>query len=267
MMKLVRTTLFRWIFLFVIICFITVYSCFSQTSGTFSLSLGTSAPNGTWGTKHVLAVWLENTANPSVFIKTKAKYGNEDDHLTSWVAKSGKSLVDAVTGSTLSSYNTITVAWNGTNTAGTVVPDGTYNVYVEMGWGSNKTTDHAVTSFTFTKGAVSQHHTPTGTTNYTNVVIDWKPLATLIGTTEDFDNVCSYPNPSSGKVNLDFKRELKGASLVVINSKGETVISEQNIEIPIGTKVMDLSNKPNGLYFITIHSAELKSSYKVLIDR
>lgn len=266
-MKLVRTTLFRCIFLLAIFCFITVSRSFSQTSGTFSLSFGTSAPNGTWGTKHVLAVWLENTANPSVFIKTKAKYGNEDDHLTSWVAKSGKSLVDAVTGATLSSYNTITVAWNGTNTAGTVVPDGAYNIYVEMGLGSNKTTDHAVTSFTFTKGAVSQHLTPTGTTNYSNVVIDWKPLATLIGTIENFDNECSFPNPSTGKVNIDFTRELQDASVKVINSKGESIYSERNIQIPVGTKVIDLANKPNGLYFITIQTAELKSTYKVLINR
>jgi hypothetical protein len=265
-MKMIRPTLFKLVLLIGMLCGIKV-AVNAQTSGTLSLSFGTSAPNGTWGTKHVLAVWLENTANPSVFIKTKAKYGKDDDHLTLWTTKSGKNLVDAVTGATLSSYNTISVVWNGTNTAGTVVPDGTYNIYVEMGWGSNKTADHAVTSFTFTKGTASQHLTPTGTTNYTNVVIDWKSLATLIGTTENFDNECSFPNPSTGKVNINFNRELQGSSIKVINSRGETVTSERNIQIPVGTKVIDLANKPNGLYFITIQSAELKYTYKVLINR
>jgi hypothetical protein len=246
---------------------ITISVVQAQTSGTLSLSFGTSAPNGTWGTKHVLAVWLENTANPSVFIKTKAKYGNEDDHLTSWTAKSGKSLVDAVTGATLSSYNTISVLWNGTNTAGTVVPDGTYKVFVEMGWGSNKTNDHAVTSFTFTKGTTAQHVMPAGTTNYTSPMIDWTPLATLVDATENFDNECVYPNPTTGIININFSRELKNASLQVVNAEGKAVLIERAVNIPVGSKLIDLSQYQNGLYFITIQTAELKNTYKVLINR
>lgn len=239
----------------------------AQTAGTLNVSFGTSAPNGTWGTKHVLAVWLENTANPSVFIKTKAKYGNEDDHLTSWTAKSGKSLVDAVTGATLSAYNTITVVWNGTNTAGTVVPDGTYKVFVEMGWGSNKTSDHAVTSFTFTKGTTAQHVTPTGTTNYTSPTIDWTPLATLVDAKENFDNECVYPNPTTGIININFSRELKSATLKVVNAEGKTLISEHALNIPVGSKLIDLSQYQNGLYFITIQTSDLKTTYKVLMNR
>lgn len=246
---------------------LTISSAYSQTAGTLTFSCNTTAPNGTWGTKHVLAVWLENTASPTVFIKTKAKYGNQDDHLTFWTVKSGKNLVDAVTGSTLASYNTVSVTWNGTNIAGTVVPDGTYNIYIEMGWGSNKTADHSVTSFTFTKGASSQHLTPTGTANYSNVVIDWATIATLIGTTENFDNICVYPNPSTGLVNINFNRELNAASLIVVNSLGKTVISERNIKIPEGPEFIDLSAYPNGMYFITIQSENLKYTYKVLITR
>lgn len=242
-------------------------SGYSQTSGALTFSCKTTAPNGTWGTKHVLAVWLENTANPSVFIKTKAKYGNDDDHLTSWSSKSGKSLVDATTGATLSSYSTISATWNGTNTSGTVVPDGTYNVYIEMGWGSNKTTDHAVTSFTFTKGPTAQHIAPASVTNFTNVAIDWTTVATLVGATENFDNVCAYPNPTTGKVNISFNRELPNATVKVADLLGKTVFSERNVTIPVGTKIIDLSAHLNGMYFITIESADLKYNYKVLINR
>jgi hypothetical protein len=266
MMKMNRLTFLKEVLLVVLFCGISALVN-AQTAGTLNVSFGTSAPNGTWGTKHVLAVWLENTANPSVFIKTKAKYGNEDDHLTSWTAKSAKSLVDAVTGSTLSAYNTISVVWNGTNTAGTVVPDGTYKVFVEMGWGSNKTNDHAVASFTFTKGTTAQHVTPAGTTNYTNPVIDWTPLATLVDAKENFDNECVYPNPTTGIININFSRELKGASLKVVNAEGKTLISEPAVNIPVGPKLIDLSQYRNGLYFISIQSAELKTTYKVLMNR
>jgi hypothetical protein len=246
---------------------ITIYSGYSQTSGTLSFSCTSNAPNGTWGTKHVLAVWLENTATPTAFIKTKAKYGSQDDHLTSWTAKSGSNLVDATTGATLLTYNTISGSWNGTNVTGTVVPDGTYKLFMEMGWGSNKTTDHVVTSFTFVKGPSSQHLTPAATANYSNIVIDWTTVATLVGTTENLDNICVYPNPATGLIHINFNHELQGTELKVVNSFGKIVISERNAKIPAGPKQIDLSTYPNGLYFITIQSESLKYTYKVLINR
>lgn len=266
-MKPIRLRLLKGALLLGMLCGITVPAVHAQTSGTLTVSFGTYAPNGTWGTKHVLAVWLENTANPSVFIKTRVKYGNEDDHLTLWTPKSGKSLVDAVTGATLSSYSTIQAGWNGTNTAGTVVPDGTYTIFTEMGWGSNKTNDHAVASFTFTKGPTAQHLQPAGTTNYTSPKIDWIPLATLVGATENFDNACVFPNPTTGSITINFSRELKNASLQVMNAEGKAVFSERAVQIPVGPKLIDLSQCRNGLYLITVQTPELKNTFKVLIDR
>lgn len=254
--------------LFFIIFFgLASFSTYSQTAGTLTFSSGTFAPNSDYGTKHVLAVWLENTANPSVFIKTKAKYGNEDDHLTSWRAKSNSNLVDAVTGATLATYGILTGSWNGSDVAGTVVPDGTYNLFIEMGWGNNKTTAHAVTSFTFTKGPNAQHLTPTATTNFLNVVIDWTPMSTLIDAVENFDNVNVYPNPTTGLVNLKFISELEGATIKVTDMSGKTLFSESKINIPVGSKHFDLSSYKNGLYFISIESGNLNYNYKVLINK
>lgn len=256
------------LFVFILPLALSVHYANGQTMGTLTFTSGTSAPNANYGTKHVLAVWLENTANPSVFIKTKAKYGNEDDHLTSWVAKSGRNLVDAVTGATLSAYNPVTISWNATNTAGTVVPDGTYNVYIEMGWGSNKTNDHAVNSFTFTKGPDAQHLTPTSTTNYSNVTVDWVPVSTLSEVTEDFENLCIFPNPSSGLVNITFARDLKRASIKIVNSQGKTVFSERYYKLSAGPKKIDLRNYPGGFYIFHIESDENPNyNYKVLLSR
>lgn len=181
--------------------------------------------------------------------------------------KSNNNLVDAVTAATLTSYGTITSEWDGTDVSGTVVPDGTYNLYIEMGWGDNKTNDHAVEFFTFTKGATVQHLTPDGTTNFTDIVIDWNPVATLIGSVENFDNVNVYPNPTTGMVNINFNNELEGASFKVVNSAGKTVVSERNIKIPAGTKLIDMSKYQNGLYIISFEAGNLKYNYKVLIDK
>jgi len=178
----------------------------AQTPGTLTFSCNTYAPNSDYGTKHVLAVWIQNTADPSIFIKTRNKYGSEDDHLTSWIAISGKNLVDAVTGATLSSYGTITSEWDGKDVSGTVVADGDYQVFIEMGWGRNKTDAHAVTSFTFTKGATEQNLTNGGGTNFSNIAISWVPEGStgIAPGKETFDHLNVFPNPAKGNVTIDF---------------------------------------------------------------
>lgn len=243
----------------------TFSDAMAQTVGTLTFSTDTYAPTGTWGNKHVLAVWLENTANPSVFIKTNAKYGYEDDHLTSWLQQTNGNLVDAVTGATLGSYGKISLTWNGTDNKGTVVPDGDYNIWIEMGWGSNKTTAHAVSSFTFTKGPASDSRTYTATANYTNVQAVWAPLATLAGSTENLDNVNVFPNPTTGKVIIDFKKELAKASVKVTDATGKTLFVQKDMKVQAGAKTIDLSAYPQGIYFINIESDDLKYNYKVLM--
>ena len=202
----------------------------AQTTGTFSFSCNTFAPNADYGTRHVLAVWIQNTANPSIFIKTRAKYGNEDDHLTSWIAISNKNLVDAVTGSTLSSYGTITSQWDGKNVSGSVVADGDYRVYIEMGWGKNKTSDHAVSSFAFTKSAAAQTLTPTGNNNFSNISISWTPDAvTAVSSVEEsFGHLNIYPNPAKEQVTIDFGDiSLTGKyTFKIINELGQVIWKE-----------------------------------------
>lgn len=243
----------------------TFSNSLAQSAGTLTFATDTYAPSGTWGNKHVLAVWLQNTANPSVFIKTNAKYGYEDDHLTSWLQGTNGNTVDAVTGATLGSYGKITVTWNGTDIKGTVVPDGDYNIWIEMGWGANKTTAHAVTSFTFTKGPARDVRTYAGTTNYTNIQLEWNPLTTLAGSTEGFDNVNVFPNPTTGKVIIDFKKDLAKATITVTDAAGKTLLAQKDIKVQAGAKAIDLSANPEGIYFINIESGDLKYNYKLLI--
>ncbi|MFN8208609.1 MAG: DUF2271 domain-containing protein [Bacteroidales bacterium] len=238
-----------------------------QTAGTFTFSCTTTAPSGSWGNKHVLAVWIQNNAAPSVFIKTKAKYGNEDDHLTSWTAASGKNLVDAVTGATLSAYGTVSVSWNGTDVSKNVVMDGDYTLFIEMGWGKDKVGQHAVASFPFTKGAVSQHTTPAGTTNYSNAVIDWQPTATLLNTVEDENGLCIYPNPGDGLVQLRFQKRFSDLSISVFNPAGKLLLKESVGVQEAGTRSLDLSKYSPGLYLVSINSSTGTLNYRIVINK
>lgn len=240
---------------------------FSQTSGSLSFSCSTTAPSGDWGNKHVLAIWIENSENPSAFIKTKAKYGNEDDHLTSWVAKSGKNLVDAVTGSTLSSYATRSVIWDGTNVSSVVVPDGDYKIFIEMGWGKNKTSQHSVFSFTFTKGPNAVQLTPAGNENYSNVVVNWEPLTTLVESDSESAILSVFPNPTSGALNLKISQSIPSASIVVQNALGALVFERKLENGFTGDVNIDLRAYANGLYFVSLRSPSQQYIYKVMLQK
>ncbi len=239
----------------------------AQTAGNLTFACTTAAPSGSWGNKHVLAIWIEDTKNPSVFIKTKAKYGYEDDHLTSWLPKSGGSLVDAVTGATLSAYGKQTVIWNGTDIKGNVVADGNYNVFIEMGWGKDKVAQHSVVSFTFAKSNNEVHLTPAGTTNYSNITVDWVPAVTLVGSVDNPEEITVYPNPTKGPVTLKFSGNQSAAKLVVENSSGSSVF-QKNIEKGFtGLVNIDLSAFSNGIYFVKIADRENQFVYKVLLNK
>ncbi len=253
----------------VLICLVffgLTYSLFAQTTGKLSFTCTTSAPTGDWGNKHVAAVWIQNNENPSVFIKTNAKYGHEDDHLTSWIAISGKNLVDAVTGATLTSYGILSIEWDGTDASHNVVMDGEYSVYIEMGWGKNKVSDHAVKLFTFTKGSSGQILTPDGNANYSAVTLSWQPTTTLLYTVEDINGVNVFPNPSQGAVKINFQKVFFNTKLEIIDLSGNKLYDEKFQQITPGIKTLDLKDIPSGLYLLVITSEDSYFTYKILVE-
>ncbi len=249
-----------------ILCLGLTYPIFAQTTGKLSFTCTTYAPSGDWGNKHVAAIWIQNNENPSVFIKTNAKYGYQDDHLTSWTAISGSNLVDAVTGSTLSSYGTLSVEWDGTDASHNVVMDGDYSVYIEMGWGKDKAKNHVTKPFTFTKGPSDQQLTPEGTSNYSAINLTWQPAATLLFSVEDINGVNVFPNPSKGAIELDFQKALPNAKLEVINLSGKLVYAERFQQPIPGIRTLDISGISAGAYLLIISLENSYFRYKIIIE-
>jgi hypothetical protein len=145
-----------------------------KTPGTLSVSLTTSTYNGNYAPKHVLAIWIENGSGS--FVKTlMVKAAARKQYLTNWLSStsSGNS-TDAVTGATLSSHGTRTCTWNGTDVSGNVVYNGTYKLCMEF-TENDKTGKFA--SFTFLKDSVSQSVSPTATSNFSGISINWTPTA------------------------------------------------------------------------------------------
>ena len=234
--------------IFIIFFFFATGALLSQTPGTLSFSVTTTSTGG-YSPAHVMAIWIENSTTS--FIKTKIRYSNSEnlDHLQTWVTKSGQNVVDAITGATRTTHGTITFLWNGTNVAGTVVPDGDYSIWLEMSWASSLTTGKTVNSFPFTKGTAIFHSTPANTANFLSPVIDWTPASTAVEGLLENKDIVVYPNPSSGLINIDFKNPHQEGLMEVISINGKVVYAEKISDVPAGKRTFDLSSLSDGIYF------------------
>jgi hypothetical protein len=237
---------------------------YSQTAGTFSFSVTTTSTGG-FSPEHLLAIWIEN--NATTFIKTKIRYAGQGDldHLQTWVNKSNQNVVDATTGPTRTSHGTVTFLWNGTNVAGTVVPDGSYFVWLEMAWASSLTTGKTVNNYPFTKGTTAFHSTPANTANFLSLIIDWTPSSTPVEGVLDNKDIRAYPNPSSGIFSIDFKRPLEEGVLELINDGGKIVYNERLSGIPAGVKTFDLSALSDGIYYCRIRFQKEEIIFRVIL--
>lgn len=251
----------------IILLFLTsAREIFSQTAGTLSFTVTTTSTGG-FSPDHFLAIWIQNSA--AAFIKTKVAYTNTGDlnHMQTWVTKSGQNVVDAVTGGTLTSHGTISFLWNGTNVAGTIVPDGSYFVWLEMAWAQDLTTGKTVNSFPFTKGTVIFHSTPANTANLLSMVLDWTPLSTGIEGAMESKDLNIYPNPTTGLLNIDFKNPSKECTLRIINEAGQSVFSERISDFTTGLRTFDLSGLSAGVYYCTLRFPDKAVVFSVILTK
>ena len=225
----------------------------AQTEGQFTLSLYTTSTGG-YSPKNVIAIWVESSA-PS-FVKTKLLQcsGSNLDHLALWTSRTGSNTVDATTGATRQTHGQITVVWNGTAVNGTVVPDGTYNVWVEMAWASSLTTGKTYSIFPFTKGPATFHSSPTNLTNFYGINLDWVPNSpTAIEKVHSTNEVSIYPNPANNIINVRFKEDHPDVSVRIMNESGVQVWKGALNGSAGSDKSIDITGLPGGIYFVNFH--------------
>jgi hypothetical protein len=143
----------------------------TATTGLF-VSVATSTAGGNYTPRNVVAIWVENSAG--TFVKTLTVYAQAREYdLTHWSASSGGNKVDAITGATQNSFGTIKANWNGTDTSGKVVADGTYKVCMEL---TDKSSTGNFSSFQFTKGTATATLTPANVQSFSSISLKWIPL-------------------------------------------------------------------------------------------
>jgi flagellar hook assembly protein FlgD len=242
----------------------------AQTTGNLSVSFGTTFTGGSYGTKYLLAAWIETSGG--TFIKTKLRYAKSSnlDHLATWTGKSGGSVVDAISSTTRPAPETLTFTWNGTDVSTAVVTDGTYKVWLEMAWGSSLTTGKTVQSFSFTKGVAADHQTG-ATTNFTGVTLDWVPTFVGIADNQPKETFSITPNPVNSQSTINYSlNELSDVTVGLYDVSGKLVKvlcdenqAAGNHNLPLS---LSASVKP-GIYFVKMNTGKTQHTQRILVSQ
>ena len=206
----------------------------SKSAGQLTFTVRTVQAGGNYAPKHVFAIWIEDMDG---FVKTRKAMANQRiQYLYTWKAASNYNVVDAITGSTLTSHQTHIVTWDCTDLEGELVPDGDYQIWVEF------TDQHAqgpLSTHVFTKGPDAQSITPPDETYFKDIEIIYTPLtANFEG---DESNICQYESTtftdlSAGAVSWDWNFG-DGADPATANTQGP---HEVTYNTP-GTKTVELT--------------------------
>lgn len=218
-----------------ILLFTTV---FSQAVGQLTFSVQTSNAGGGYAPKNIVAVWIET--NSGTFVKTLYAYtGQWKTHLNTWQASSNYNTTDAITGATYSSHTTRNYTWDGQNTSGAAVADGTYKLRIEL---TDKNGTGNYTTYSFVKSTAPQTITPANVSSFSNVTIIWTPDLSDIAPESSEELFDVFPNPTSGVININGKN-IK--SVEILNITGQLIVKGKMTSA-------DISAQPNGLYFIKV---------------
>lgn len=254
-------------FLAMMVMLIFVGTGVAQTAGTLVFKINPVSHSGSYGTKHLVAAWLETESGTFVKTKLVQSASKNYDHLATWTSKSNRSLVDATSGATLSSYSLITIQWNGTDVNNSVVTDGVYKFWVELAWGDSKTTDKTVTSYTFTKGASPVTVTPANTSLFADVSLVWTPSSTGINQAQANSELMVFPNPAKGLVNVSLKSVSKGDKIRITNADG-VLVREIELGESRNLSALDFNRYANGVYLISHFSeGKLVAQKKFVLEK
>jgi hypothetical protein len=126
---------------------------------------------GEYAPRNVGAVWITDDQN--VFVKTLEKWAvKRAKYLVKWKAATGGNTVDAVTGATRSKHAAHSLAWDGTDVDGNLVPDGTYRVYMEF---TEKNGAGPSTSIEVVKGSSPVDIAPADLAGFTGQHVTYTP--------------------------------------------------------------------------------------------
>lgn len=211
---------------------------FAQTAGQMSFTVTTSNAGGSYSPKNIVAVWI--TDNSGNFIKTLYAYtGVWKTHLNTWQASSNYNVTDASTGATYTSHTSRTYTWNGRNSTGSIVTDGTYKLWVEL---TDKNATGRYTSISFVKGTSPQSLTPANVPSFSSMSLSWTPDFNAVSDNSKQTDYSVFPNPTTGIFTISGDAI---QSVEILNITGSSIKKQKDA-------YCDISDLPAGVYFVKI---------------
>lgn len=189
---------------------------------------------------HILAVWITN--NSGVYQKTLLVYADmRIGYLTNWNSQTGGDKVDAITGPTRHSHTTRTVSWDMKNIFNVEVPDGDYNINIEM------TSDDFSGPFkmiSFTKGSENFTLSPSDNDFLKDITITYNSgVAASNSIDVEKEYLTIYPNPANKTMaQMDVKLLKDSPSTIQILDLAGKTIDTEKINLKKGANKINLHN-------------------------
>lgn len=260
--RLKSASLFVTLGLFFLSGFQTAKADITSTDGTVTFTVLTVSNGATYSPKNVLAIWVKD-AQGNFVISRKVMAAARKQHLVKWNASSGNNSVGAITGATLPNHTTHTISWDCRDLSGNVVPDGTYEIWVEY-TSRNSNSGGAAgpsTMVSFTKGLDVVSMNVPDETYFKNMVLNYSPLN--VGIDENIKqtlNFETFPNPFNDRLNVSFDLpQQQFVNISVYEMGGRRVAELVNEDLPQGNNTfywdgtLDNGKKLNtGVYFLRV---------------
>jgi hypothetical protein len=254
----------RILFFLLILTVILPFKSAAQTAGTMSFTVTTTTSGG-FSPKHLVAIWIESGSG--AFVKTLLKRSSNGnlDHLSQWTSSSGGNVTDAVTGATLTSNGTLSVSWDGTDIHGNLVPDGTYELWIEMAWAQSMMTGKTWQTYNFTKGPDPFQLIPDNTLNFSDMNLTWSPQVSSAEETAPDSEIRVFPNPATDRLNIAFPEQPGQTTISLINLSG-AVVYQNSFVGGKSAQAIDLKGFTPGIYFLRIEQPGRQNSIKVMVN-
>lgn len=142
-------------------------------AGTLTATFTTTPNGGQYAPRHVVSVWVEGAGG--TFVKTIGRWSaTRTSSLVAWRTIAGNADADAVSGATIATHTApLTVTWDLKDRTGTVIPDGTYTLRMELAdSNANTAAQNHQGTFTFVKSTTAQMQSALSNGGFTNVSIN-----------------------------------------------------------------------------------------------
>jgi flagellar hook assembly protein FlgD len=241
------------------------------TDGTVTFSVQTVTNGATYSPKNVLAIWVKD-AQGNFVISRKVMAANRKQHLVKWVASSNNNVVNATTGATLPNHQTHNISWDCRDVNGNLVPDGTYEIWVEF-TERNSNSGGAVgpsTKIAFNKGTEIVSLSPADESYFKNMVLNYTPVGNDLSTKLEF---AAFPNPFNKNLNVTFQLIEPGfVNISAYDLNGKRLTELVNEVLPQGVNSITWEGKTEngqrlnpGIYFLRIINQGKMFMHKVVI--